>query len=73
MSHQSNGARNNLSPLNSSRSHFSISMENTRKSSSPVSEKEDKILDAETPVDDPNYGVIEKSKSDMRAYLHNLV
>jgi hypothetical protein len=44
-----------------------------KESSSPMSEKEDKILDAETPIDDPNYGMIEMSKSDMRAYLYNLV
>ena len=44
-------------------------------SSSPVSEKEDKVLDAETPTDDPNCGntTIETSKSDMRAHLHTLV
>ena len=36
--------------------------------------KEDKILDAETPTDDPNYKApIETSKSDMRVYLHNLI
>ena len=46
-----------------------------KESSSPVSEKEDKVLDAKTPTDDPNYGntTIETSKSNMRAHLHNLV
>jgi hypothetical protein len=44
-----------------------------KESSPPTSEKKDTILDAKTPVDDPNYGTIETSKSDMRAYLHNLV
>ena len=40
----------------------------------PDSEKEDKVLDAETPTDDPNYeAMIETSKSYMRAYLHNLI
>ena len=35
--------------------------------------KEDQILDAETPTDNPNYKApIETSKSDMRVYLHNL-
>jgi hypothetical protein len=53
------------------------------KDSTPlVDEKEDKVLDAETPTDDPNYDATKKrpgsptiktSKSNMRVYLHNMV
>jgi hypothetical protein len=53
------------------------------KESTPrVAKKDEKVLDAETPTDDPNYDaakkklgdpVIETSKSDMRPHLHNLV
>ena len=43
-------------------------------STTPDLTKEDQILDAETPTDDPNYKApIETSKSDMRVYLHNLI
>ena len=36
--------------------------------------KEDQVLDAATPTDDPNYEApLETSKSDMRVYLHNLI
>ena len=43
-------------------------------STTPDLTKEDQILDAETPTDDPNYKApIETSKSDMWVCLHNLI